>query len=200
MQTRKLIPNKAFGMAVVIVIVALLVMGFVMLLSYTSSEVNASVPPPEENLTSLRVYGECNVTYPTQSCTDAMDFIYSNAIDPFDPGVIAEDSVTFNPAYLNFQYLNAESSDNAITVDGQDSDEKVYLRMFYEPCYNHSVDELMKKIYTTGLNPLDMKDGAVVMEYTYMLLHANGTARIGHGNPDNPVSYTHLTLPTICSV
>ncbi len=127
---------------------------------------------------TVRVYGEAGALYPTQSMTGAVDFIYPDAVDPFDPGVIAKDSVTFNPAYIDNEYANAEYPDaNTIRVDGGDSDEKVFLRLFYEPEYGHAEDYVMSDYYSSIL-PVSMAQGALVTETTYMLLWDNGAT--GH--------------------
>jgi PGF-CTERM protein len=59
-----------------------------------------------QNETMLRIYGETDAIYPTY--TEADDFVYPDPVGAFDPGVIGEDSVTFNPAYM----------DDAATIDG----------------------------------------------------------------------------------
>jgi len=88
--------------------------------------VSAGVEPPAQNVTAprlafemnasddedmyvddngeLRVFGEEGAIYPTQSYRGVDDFIYPNYVDPFDPGVIAKDSVTFNPAFIDMTY------------------------------------------------------------------------------------------------
>jgi hypothetical protein len=53
------------------------------------------------NEPKLKIYGEPHFNYPTQSYTDADDFIYTEESDPFDPGVILKDSITFNPAFID---------------------------------------------------------------------------------------------------
>ena len=155
---------------------------------------------------TVRIYGEKGAIYPTQSMTGAVDFIYPDAVDPFDPGVIAKDSVTFNPAYIDDKYLYAGPSTQAYTnivVDGADSDEKVFMRLFYEPGYQHAVDEVMSGHYN-GLQNVEMPMGAVVIETTYMLLWDNddqggpgaghaGAPKLGGASTDNP---THFMLPT----
>ncbi|MEF8849060.1 MAG: hypothetical protein V5A68_08025, partial [Candidatus Thermoplasmatota archaeon] len=88
-----------------------------------------------EETPTLRVFGEENAVYPTQSYTDAEDFIYTSEEDPFDPGIIGKDSITFNPAFL---------SGNAYNINAQgDASEKVFFRTFYEPNYGHEKDSKM---------------------------------------------------------
>jgi len=121
---------------------------------------------------TVRIYGEADAIYPTQSFTGADNFIYPNHVDAFDPGVIAKDSVTFNPAYLDDEYGLASAwwTDNII-VDGENGDEKVFLRVFYEPGYAHVADSVMSDYYS--LTGVSMALGAVVTETTYMLLENN---------------------------
>ena len=146
---------------------------------------------------TVRVYGEAGAIYPTQSMTGATDFIYPAAVDPFDPGVIAKDSVTFNPAYIDDEYENGLSwwEDNII-VDGENGDEKVFLRLFYEPGYEHPADDKMSAYY--ALYSVEMPMGALVTETTYMLLNDNQ----GSGHSGDPkaggivgVERTHFMLP-----
>ncbi|MCK5109278.1 MAG: hypothetical protein KAR25_06270, partial [Methanosarcinales archaeon] len=126
----------------------------------------------EDNVT-VRIYGEEGAIYPTQSYTGANDFIYPDPVDAFDPGVIGKDSVTFNPAYIDGEYDGArEVWSPHIKVDGEDGDEKIFFRAFYEPGYAHVADDLMSNYYS--LNPVSMANGALVTETTYMLLDDNG--------------------------
>ena len=60
--------------------------------SIKAIETNGSEP-------SLRIYGEQGAVYPTQSYYGANDFIYPEEYDPFDPGIIEKDSITFNSAF-----------------------------------------------------------------------------------------------------
>jgi hypothetical protein len=123
--------------------------------------------------TTVRVYGEANAIYPTHSFTDEDDFIYPNHVDPFDPGIIGKDSVTFNPAYINNMYEHAsEWWSPEIIVDGCDGDEKIFLRLFYEPGYHHARDKIMSDYYSS-LESVSMSRGAIVTETTYMLLDDN---------------------------
>ena len=151
----------------------------------------------DDGVPTVRVYGEAGAIYPTHSLTDGDDFIYPKAVDPFDPGVIAKDSVTFNPAYIDDAYENGLSwwEDN-IVVDGENGDEKVFLRIFYEPGYNHSADDKMSAYYS--LYQVEMPMGALVTETTYMLLNDNQ----GSGHSGDPkaggiagTERTHFMLP-----
>jgi hypothetical protein len=125
---------------------------------------------------TVRIYGEEGAIYPTQSMTGALDFIYPDPVDPFDPGVIAKDSVTFNPAYIENRY-----GSNEITVDGANADEKIFLRAFYEPEYYHPIDAKMNNA-SSGTDSVYMENGALVVETTYMLLLDNG----GSGHSGDP--------------
>ena len=146
---------------------------------------------------NVRIYGEEGAIYPTQSYTGADDFIYPDPVDPFDPGVIGKDSVTFNPAYIDNQYANArDGRASTITVDDENSDEKVFLRLFYEPGYYHVADDIMSDYYS--LTPVSMENGAIVTETTYMLLNDNsdnghaGEPKLGSAGYDRD---THFMLP-----
>jgi len=153
----------------------------------TVSAVETNHSPP-----SLRIYGEENAMYPTHSVmdqgyVDAQDFIYLNAVDPFDPGVLSEDSITFNPAIIDMVYNGEE-----IKVDGVNSKEKVFLRTFYEPGYYHPPD--LKMGATESVGDFD----AVITETTYCLItHDNKPVAGAPGStkfilpyestdPDNP--------------
>ena len=129
---------------------------------------NTAVP---SNVT-VRIYGEKDAIYPTQSYTGANNFIYPDPVDAFDPGVIGKDSVTFNPAYIDDVYGPASSWwPDTLVVDGEDGDEKVFLRVFYEPEYAHVADAVMSDYYS--LTDVSMDLGALVTETTYMLLENN---------------------------
>ncbi len=147
---------------------------------------------------TVRVYGEEGAIYPTHSMTGADDFIYPDAVDPFDPGIIPKDSVTFNPAYIEDTYygrIKYYSDEHGYGLDGE---EKVFLRAFYEPGYAHDTDAKMP-----GILPVEMPNGAFVTETTYMLTtdnHDSGhsgdpvaaRAQLGYENE----AYTKFILPT----
>jgi hypothetical protein len=149
----------------------------------------------------VRVYGEEEAVYPTQSYTGELDFIYPTYVDPFDPGVLAKDSVTFNPAFIDLEYIEIDRMntgamyekycvDRTIRVNGGDASEKVFLRLFYEPWYWHPVDSLMDEYSDVMLRDLEAFN-AIVVETTYFLTDAlrNPIA----GAP--PGQYTHFVLP-----
>ena len=128
---------------------------------------------------NVRIYGDDGAIYPTQSYTGSSDFIYPGYMDPFDPGIIAKDSVTFNPAYIDLEYTEIDRRHNrpfyeqycvnrTLRVDGADSSEKVFLRLFYEPWYWHPIDSLMDQ-YTLGMLREFYAFNAIVVETTYML-------------------------------
>jgi len=146
---------------------------------------------------TLRLYGEDGAIYPTQSYTGVNDFIYPDPVDPFDPGIISKDSITFNPAYIPGVYEYAEVEDKAITVDGADSREKVFFRTFYEPEYWHDIDAVMEAEYPQGLdgfneNRIGTGVDCIVTETTYMLADANRNPRVGHAGG---IMFTHFMLP-----
>ena len=112
---------------------------------------------------SVRIYGEEYFNYPTQSYTGADDFVYAEEEDPFDPGVIMKDSITFNSAFI---YGHGGLYD--IKAQG-DASEKVFLRAFYEPGYTHPIDSLMDDCSDVTLKPVEQFD-AIVTETTYFLV------------------------------
>ena len=85
----------------------------------------------EDGIPSVRIYGEEDVFYPTQSYMEEYDFIYDEEFHPFDPGIIIKDSITFNPAFID-----GHAGEYEIRAQG-DASEKVFLRAFYEPGYTH---------------------------------------------------------------
>jgi PKD repeat protein len=111
----------------------------------------------------IRIYGEDNAVYPTQSYYGPDDFIYPMEYDPFDPGIIEKDSITFNPAFID-----GHGGEYEIKAQG-DASEKVFLRAFYEPGYTHDVDALMDSWSNVNLLPVEVFD-AIVTETTYHLL------------------------------
>ena len=123
---------------------------------------------------TVRVYGDNKdqcTPYPNEAfnaywndCFSANDFVYKYGEDAFDPGILAKDSITFNPAYIDMSYKGTD-----ILVNGGDSSEKASLRVFYQPCYTHPMDEKMYECDGTGLEPVETFDG-VVLETTYNLV------------------------------
>jgi hypothetical protein len=130
--------------------------------------------------------------------TGAVDFIYPDAVDPFDPGVVVKDSVTFEPAYIDNGY---GAPYREITVDGSNADEKVFMRAFYEPGYYHPIDAKMNDA-GSGTDAVSMGDGALVVETTYMLLHDNsgsghsGDPKAGAARDGDGSVITYFMLPT----
>mgnify|MGYP006285909649 CR=1 FL=1 len=119
---------------------------------------------------TVRIYGEDTsdgAFYPTHSWSGSQDDFYKDETDPFDPGVIEKDSITFNPAFLGHEY--------GMTGDVS---EKVFLRTFYEPGYHHLSDDLMSDWYDEDYTPINNLHevnhpygpfDAVVQETTYMM-------------------------------
>ncbi len=115
---------------------------------------------------SIRIYGEKDAVYPTHSYYGSQDFVYPEEYDPFDPGIIEKDSITFNPAFF-------DGHDGPYQIKAQgDASEKIFLRAFYEPGYYHGVDTLMDRHSNVNLYPIDTFD-AVVTETSYFLVTAN---------------------------
>lgn len=122
------------------------------------------------NDATVRIYGEDtedDAFYPTHSWSGSADDFYKDESDPFDPGVIQKDSITFNPAFIGHEY--------GMTGDVS---EKVFLRTFYEPGYHHLADDLMSEWYDRDYTPINNLHevnhpygpfDAVVLESTYMM-------------------------------
>ena len=156
------------------VVFSMILSGFIV-----TTTISDEVQPLVLSELSLRIYGEENEVYPTHSYMNkdltpegyVNDFIYPEEYDPFDPGIIRKDSITFNAAWLSEMY--------GISAQG-DAGEKVFLRTFYEPGYYHGVDKKMHDWitqYGTGqLYPLETFD-AVVLETSYMLTKASSYGR-----------------------
>lgn len=152
-----------------------IISGLVLFTLLSSSIVLTTTSADAENetngmLPSIRIYGEENAPYPNQdfkeywitnSLEESRDFIYKNGEDPFDPGVLEKDSITFNSAYYGM--------DRGITVSGGNSVEKALLRMFYQPDYSHPIDEKMNDCSQSILEPVEPFD-AIVLETTYALI------------------------------
>ncbi|MCJ7571397.1 MAG: hypothetical protein MUO82_05930, partial [Candidatus Thermoplasmatota archaeon] len=136
---------------------------FIMLLSafFVIAPVNIVASETNDSEPSIRIYGEDNAVYPTQSYYDSNDFIYPEEFDPFDPGIIEKDSITFNSAFW-FGHDEYE-----IKARG-DASEKIFLRAFYEPGYYHGVDSKMDDCSDVNLLPVEQFD-AIVTETTYFL-------------------------------
>lgn len=142
------------------VVVSMVLTAFVTMLTIQAPSINADNGNGMNGTPSVRIYGEQNAVYPTQSYTGSEDFIYPSEEDPFDPGIIEKDSITFNPA---FWYGHDEFE---IKARG-DASEKIFLRAFYEPGYTHDPDDLMGGCGAT-LEPVEQFD-AIVTETTYFL-------------------------------
>jgi hypothetical protein len=93
---------------------------------------------------TVRIYGEDN---------KAPLRVYSEYQQPFDPSSIPKDSVTFNPAIINF------SAEFRFSGDSSNSDLKKFLRMWYEP----------GKIFK-GPRKSEGPHPTIVLESTYMLV------------------------------
>ncbi|HVQ00402.1 MAG TPA: hypothetical protein VMT57_02695 [Candidatus Thermoplasmatota archaeon] len=131
----------------------------------------------QSNQVTVRVYGDNKdqcTPYPNEAFNaywnddySACDFIYKSGEDPFDPGVLSKDSITFNPAYIDMNYKGTD-----ILVNGGDSSEKVALRTFYQPNYTHPMDQKMYDCSSGALESVEPFD-AVVLETTYTLVTHN---------------------------
>ncbi len=117
------------------VVLAMILSSMVLLISPAISEEEEII----SGIPSVRIYGEEEAVYPTQSYYGSNDFIYPLEYDPFDPGVIEKDSITFNPAFID-----GHAGEYEIRAQG-DASEKIFLRAFYEPGYTHPIDLLMDK-------------------------------------------------------
>ncbi|MBN1763140.1 MAG: hypothetical protein JW878_08735 [Methanomicrobia archaeon] len=83
---------------------------------------------------SVRVYGEDDIgPYPEYAALGGGLFHYEDYTQPFDPAAIRKDSITFNPAILQWNAANYPMS-----ADSENIDLKKYLRIWYEPEHNYS--------------------------------------------------------------
>ena len=144
---------------------------------------------PTEISPSVRIYGEQEFEYPTQSWTGVDDFIYEQEEDPFDPGVVKKDSITFNSA-LWYGHEEPPFGHEGIWAQG-DASEKIFLRAFYEPGYTHDPDDLMDACSNVILKPVEQFD-AIVTETTYFLVTLDERQpTVGYPLPDT----TKMVLP-----
>jgi len=119
---------------------------------------------------TVRIYGEDDYYYPTHSFTGSNDDFYKSETDPFNPGIIAKDSITFNSAWLDHDYgVNAQGN----------AAEKVFLRSFYEPGYCHPKDNLMDAWSQSNLLPVE-EFNAIVTETTYFLTTLDREPTVGY--------------------
>ena len=121
---------------------------FAMVAPTTVADPNPPAPPEQQDVlnNSIRLYGDVR---PQGNAPET----YDNWTKVFDPTVIPKDSATFNPAYFDRTW-----SDGAITVDGVNAREKVFLRSWYEPCGEYNGSRKLH-VYPT-----------INLEYTYMLM------------------------------
>ena len=107
----------------------------------------------ENEYNTVRVYGDIYQSAPQR---------YVNWQDPFDPTVINEDSITFDPAVLlcGPEYPMSAQSENI--------DLKTHLRAWYGPCYEFN----------------KAKKPAVVAESTYMIIDSQDKMPF-HGASNN---------------
>ncbi len=114
--------------------------------------------------------------------------IYVEPDEPFDPAEIPKDSITFNPAIIQWDAMNFTMSANSHNIDL-----KKFLRMWYEPSHTYNGIKNNPTIHPT-----------IEVESTYMLIDskhklpisgsagmttfafpiANGTSQIGLGSFD----------------
>jgi hypothetical protein len=105
--------------------------------------------------------------------------VYPEEYDPFDPGIIEKDSITFNPAFLH----GHDNPYGTIIAQGNAA-EKVFLRAFYEPGYTHGIDSKMDGCSDVTLYPVETFD-AIVAETTYGLInYTRNNPKVGYPSPD----------------
>jgi hypothetical protein len=92
-------------------------------------------PNPPVDITegsSIRIYGEDNMG-PYKPYDSQGQMYYDNWSDPFNPGILQKDSVTFNPAIILWDGQVSPMSANSYNIH-----EKKFLRMWYEPEHVYS--------------------------------------------------------------
>ena len=149
------------------VIVFSMILSGMIMITNISPKVEARWQGGNTQVPTVRIYGEKDAPYPTHMLTGSNDFIYPNMTHPFDPGVIPKDSITFNSAFID-GHNNPYNGD--IKVDGGNDNEKVFLRLFYEPGYQHDKDPKMNYNDLESVGPFD----AIITETTYMLIDDYG--------------------------
>ncbi|MCD6478666.1 MAG: hypothetical protein J7L44_02140 [Candidatus Diapherotrites archaeon] len=102
------------------------------------------------NNVSVRIYGEHD-RGPIGGYSQGGTYVYSNYRQPFDPAVLQKDSITFNPAIVQWN-----GTEYPMSADSTDIDVKKFLRMWYEPEHVYS-----KPTY---------KHPTIEVESTYMLI------------------------------
>ena len=101
---------------------------------------------------SIRIYGEDNLGPITGYVPGTGEAIpYAHWVDPFDPTVLQKDSITFNPAIVEW-----DGNVYPMSADSYNIDEKAFLRMWYEPEHEYS-----KPVYVRP---------TIETETTYMLI------------------------------
>jgi hypothetical protein len=136
-------------------------------------EPNPPAPPEQPLNNSIRLYGDVR---PQGNAPE----IYDNWTEVFDPTVIPKDSATFNPAYLSRYWSN-----DAITVDGTNAREKIFLRLWYEPCGEYHGSRKLH-VYPT-----------INLEYTYMLMTTEYMPTHGHAENLNTLfAFPIVEIPT----
>ena len=106
--------RKGIGIALVAIMIASI---FALVVPTAVASNNPSVPEDYYPNSTIRIYGD---VCPMGNAPER----YSDWTQPFDPTIIPKDSITFNPAYLDWD-MSAQSTD---------TNEKTYLRAWYEPC------------------------------------------------------------------
>jgi hypothetical protein len=99
---------------------------------------------------SVRIYGEDDEG-PLGGYSADGRYVYNSYDQPFDPAILQKDSITFNPAIVQWTPGLYEMS-----ADSEDVDVKKFLRMWYEPDHVYS-----KPIY---------KHPTIEVETTYMMI------------------------------
>ncbi len=129
-----------------IVLAAIIVLSiFAVITPSSMAGENPPAPPVTPNST-IRIYGDIA---PKGNAPER----YIDWRQPFDPTVIPKDSVTFNPAIMEW-----DGDKYPMSAQSENIDLKTYLRMWYEPCGLYWGPQ-KEHTYPT-----------INMEYTYMLI------------------------------
>ena len=111
------------------------------------------------NKTSVRVYGEHD-TGPIRGYGPNGTYTYEDYQEPFNPAAIRKDSITFNPAIVQW-----DGDEYPMSAQSEDIDVKKYLRIWYEPEHVYS-----KPTY---------KHPTIEVESTYMLIDSQDKLPVG---------------------
>jgi len=158
-----------------------LAMVVMMITSIFAMVAPTAIAQPPKPTNTLRIYGEGGLG--PQTGAGRYFPVYTRYQQPFDPGVIQKDSVTFNPAILlDEEYGNKLSAYHK--GNPTDIDVKKTLRMWYEPSHKYDGPRNNPEYYPT-----------IMLESTYMLIDSKHKNPISGGVESYPDKTTKFLFP-----